>query len=172
MRVIASSAALVALLAGPSLASATPSAEALGLRLLTWPGKTAPQGRSRQSSERAEPAPAAATSPPPAALPTSIYASSPASAPRPMTTAVAQAQAPSQPRAQAQAAGSDYTTPRFYSLHRAYGQQPDPIPLSQQFFSTPTEDLAEPPALPPRTVATANGQVVRTTTNADMSVGN
>lgn len=171
MRVTLLTAAALLVLAGASSARAdSPTAEAAGLRLLTWPGKVAPAERARRPSVRA---PATRYADPsaapraPAPLPASIYAQTPPPARSPAAPAIA-----ATPLAQAQtpaAPGSDYTTPRFYSLHRAYGQTPDPIPLSPQFFATQTPDLAEPPPPPPRTVTTANGQVVRTT-DADTSV--
>jgi hypothetical protein len=107
----------------------------------------------------APPPAAPAPHPAPAALPTSIYDPAPppaaVAAPPPRAAAPVQAQAAAAPR-------GDFATPRFYSLHRAYGQAPDPVPLSPQFFATPTPDLAAPPPPPPRTVVTSSGQVVRT----------
>ena len=47
----------------------------------------------------------------------------------------------------AQRYGYDATqdhTVRFYSVHRAFGLQPDPAPIPPQFF-TATADLAAPP---------------------------
>jgi hypothetical protein len=38
---------------------------------------------------------------------------------------------------------------RYYSLHRAFGERPDPIKLSPQFLATPSADLADPPPPPP-----------------------
>jgi hypothetical protein len=78
--------------------------------------------------------------PPARALPDSIYA-----APPPARTAQA---APAGPSRLASAGGSDEHA-RFYSLHRAYGERPDPVSLSPQFLATPTADLADPPPPPP-----------------------
>jgi hypothetical protein len=188
MRPIALPAAIAALSVASS-AGATPSAEAAGLRLLTWPGKTAaPTQPRRQSSAEAprpaapSPAPAPAPAPKSAALPTSIYAppppvAAPVRSPAPAQAPVlAQAQVQTQVQAQAQVQAqpqsglrNDAASPRFYSLHRAYGDTPDPVALSPQFFATPTQDLADPPPPPPRTVTTSSGQVVRTT-NSDPAV--
>jgi hypothetical protein len=190
MRLIALPAATAAIFASASACAATtPSAEAAGLRLLTWPGKVAAPDRPRRRESPAEaPRPAAASPAPavtPAALPTSIYSPAPpAAAPsRPAAPPVQRSvQAPVQAPVLAQAQTTqpqppsglrnDAASPRFYSLHRAYGQAPDPVALSSQFFATPTPDLAEPPPPPPRTVTTSNGQVVRTTSGASDSAVN
>ena len=63
-----------------------------------------------------------------------------------------------QPYRQAQAAPNPEGGPRFYSLHKDYGIQPDPIPLPPQFFG-PTADLSAPAAAPlSRRTITVNGQ--------------
>ena len=131
---------------------APPTAKAAGLRLLTWPGKVAPQAALTPRDERAVPPQAAAAqrSAPSAALPTSIYA--PPQPPAPRVQALAQASPPT--------AGA-YPSPRYYSLHRPYGQTPDPVPLSPQFFAGGSTDLADPPPPPARRVTTSSGQVVR-----------
>jgi hypothetical protein len=92
------------------------------------------------------------------ALPTSIYAPAPPTgqARAPWTSA------PREPEAVAVASAYDQKA-HYYSLHRAYGQQPDPIALSQQFLSTPSADLADPPPPPaprilPNSTATAAQQ--------------
>ena len=128
-------------------ATIPPTAKTAGLRLLTWPGKVTLPSASVSRAEPQRPIPSAA-------LPTSIYA-----APTPPSPP---AQAPVQALAQAgpPAAGA-YPSPRYYSLHRPYGQTPDPVPLSPQFFSGGQADLAEPPPPPARRVTTASGQVVR-----------
>jgi hypothetical protein len=72
------------------------------------------------------------TAPRPA--PTSIYdapAKAQAASPPPQSYRQAQANRPANPEG----------GPRFYSLHREYGIQPDPIPLPPQFFG-PTADLS------------------------------
>ena len=50
---------------------------------------------------------------------------------------------------------------RFYSLHSAYGDTPDPIQMSPQFFAGDAPDLAQPPAPVARQVTTSDGRVVR-----------
>jgi hypothetical protein len=72
--------------------------------------------------------------------------------------------APQQPYRQAQATPAQSTAangqsgPRFYSLHREYGIQPDPIPLPPQFFG-PTADLSASVAEPlAKRTTTVNGQ--------------
>ena len=154
------------------------SARAVGLRMLTWPGKIEPaRPRAQVQTATATPpaplrmqrywdptsrAPQAQQVQPPA-LPTNIYAPAP-------TRVVAAAQlppaAPQAPasRAVAQAAASsqdDYQPTHFYSVHRQYGETPDPIPLSAQFFASSTPDLAQPPPPVPRTVTTSTGRVVQ-----------
>lgn len=75
---------------------------------------------------------------PPAALPNSIYAAPPP------------AQAQPSGAARMAAGGAPYDQhARFYSLHRAFGQTPDPIALSPQFLASPSADLADPPPPPP-----------------------
>jgi hypothetical protein len=141
--------------AAPSAAASAPSARALGLRLLTWPGKVVQPA----SAATPAPAPAAAATPAPrpapAALPTSIY-----DAPAPRPAASRAPPAPAAPvLAQAAATPAAYPTARFYSVHRDYGQAPDPLTLSPQFLGTSSPDLAAPPPAPPRTVTTSGGRV-------------
>ena len=182
----------------------SPSAQAAGLRMLTWPGKveTAPRARTRPAARtwpsqsysstplRSADARPLAAAPPPAmrriwdpssrppetpadrptqvaALPTSIYAPPPprAVAAAPIAPAAAP-QAPVAPRTVTQTAAndtSDYQPPHFYSLHRQYGQAPDPIPLDAQFFNSASPDLAQPPPPVPRTVTTSTGRVIQAT---------
>lgn len=162
---------------GFALARTAPlTAQGAGLRLLTWPGKVVPQARPAAprwlaatpsaSSVRAPTPPLVqpVAQPRPPVLPTSIYAppARPATVPAP-------APEPRQAIAQAGPAPGQYPSPRFYSVHREYGQAPDPIPLSPQFFASETPDLAQPPPPPPRQVTTSDGKVVRTT--SDASVG-
>src|SRR4051812_48800422 len=119
-----------------------PTAQAAGLRMLTWPGKVEPP-RPRAPVQTASapppapsklqrywdpargvvpPQPAPAAQPTRAALPTNIYA------PAPPPHAVASVQlpaaaAPPAPRQVAQASPSstdDYQPTHFYSLHRQY----------------------------------------------------
>jgi hypothetical protein len=69
-------------------------------------------------------------------------------------------QAASAPYQQAQAAPppNPQGGPRFYSLHRDYGIQPDAIPLPPQFFGA-TADLSAPSTDPlARRTTTINGQ--------------
>jgi hypothetical protein len=95
------------------------------------------------------------TAPPPA--PTSIY-----DAPAQTQAAQTQPAAPPPPQpyrqAQANAAPNTQGGPRFYSLHRDYGIQPDPIPLPPQFFG-PTADLSNTPTDPlAKRTTIVNGQ--------------
>jgi hypothetical protein len=57
------------------------------------------------------------------------------------------------------APATDHTGVRSYSVHRAYGQTPDAVPLGAQFFASASPDLAAPPALPPQRVTTSTGRV-------------
>ena len=128
------------------------------------------------SPARYSPLPVAEPSQPDAALPTSIYAppppariqSAPIPAPAARAAAPVRALAMASPPAAALAgvptgaAGEDPpASPRFYSLHRAYGDTPDPIPLTPTFFSDGSTDLAAPPPPVPRAATTATGQVLR-----------
>ena len=162
-----------------------PTARAAGLRMLTWPGKVeaarprAPvQTASVQIASAPPPAPsrlqrywdptrgvvpaqpAPAARPAPAALPTNIYAPAP---PRAVAAAPLAGPAAPAPRQIAQASSStdDYQPTHFYSLHRQYGDAPDPIPLNAQFFASSTPDLAQPPPPVPRTVTTSTGRVIQ-----------
>jgi hypothetical protein len=140
---------------GSEAPGSAPPARTAGLRLLTWPGKVAPSELSARVGPPAVSAQSAARVETPApALPTSIYqapaAAKPAT-PAPSAPALAQA---GQPR-------GAYPSARFYSLHRAYGQEPDPVPLGAQFFAANAPDLAAPPPLPPRTVTTTGGRIER-----------
>lgn len=98
--------------------------------------KAEAEAAQKQAQIQAAPLPAPT---PPAALPTSIY-----SAPPP-----AQAAAPAAQERRMAAASPYDQKARFYSLHRAFGERPDPISLSPQFLSTPSADLADPPPPPP-----------------------
>jgi len=105
---------------------------------------TAPAWAARRY-ERDEP-PARPTPDRVAALPTSLYSPYPArpaaeAAPAPgHWSPVPAPQAMNQP-------------PHFYSVHRAFGLSPDPIPLPRQFFADAGPDLAAPPPpLPPHPV--------------------
>lgn len=149
-----------------SSSEATPpapaTAKALGLRLLSWPGKATPAAAPARLERPVQPrAPDLRAATPAPALPTSIYD------PAPAKPAAAATPAPTrQPvRALAQAAApasSGYPTARFYSLHRAYGETPDPVPLGPQFFASSSPDLAAPPPPSPRTVTTTSGRIERT----------
>jgi hypothetical protein len=100
---------------------------------------------------------------PAASLPQSIYAPPP---PAQAATAMALPPARTQPAMAAPpiAVASAYDQKaHYYSLHRAYGQRPDPITLSPQFLSSPSADLADPPPPPlprilPNSTATAAQQ--------------
>jgi hypothetical protein len=67
--------------------------------------------------------------------------------------------------------------PRFYSVHRQFGVQPDPIPLPAQFFGdSPQADLAAPPPpLPPRVIlgqgASSTASVQRAVAAANLAAG-
>ncbi len=129
---------------------------------LAWGGKVeaqaqpaaAPQGGWPSMSERwsADPRAVAAQMAPPQGewrpyRPSRPAATTPAPAPTSIYDVPAQpALTPStaaQPFKQAQAlpAPNPQGGPRFYSVHREYGIQPDPIPLPPQFFG-PTADLS------------------------------
>ena len=117
---------------------------------LSWPGKAAPASPATATNAPlpAPFAPRSAANAPPA-LPTSIYA------PAPVAYRPAQAVVPASPAvaaapAQPMLAGSSGAPPRFYSVQRQYGVQPDPVALSAQFLAdTGGADLAEPPPPPP-----------------------
>jgi hypothetical protein len=145
---------------------------------LNWAHKTpaeAPAQSSVRSTFEPLPRPAVSAWTPPAqtapdhvasaALPTSLY--SPAPPTRPMTanpapqtaepgSAEARAAAPApwtsmgraasaaSPQAQAQTSQA----PHYYSVHREFGLNPDPIPLPKQFFSDGSSDLSAPPPPP------------------------
>jgi hypothetical protein len=104
------------------------------MAMLTWPGKdqsaTAPV-QPISAQPRARLGPAADAPPAPRPLPTSIYAPPPA------------------PVAPAPANAAGGLPPRFYSVSRQYGVQPDPIALSPQFLAdSSAASLAEPPSAP------------------------
>ncbi len=155
------------------------TAHAAGLRMLTWPGKVEPARPRAQVQTASAPSPAPlrvqrywdprpqaqVQQPQATAPPTNIYAPAP---PRIVASAQLPSAAPQAPaqRAAVQAVASsqdDYQPTHFYSLHRQYGQAPDPIPLSAQFFASSTPDLAQPPPPVPRTVTTSTGRVVQST---------
>ena len=85
-----------------------------------------------------------------------------------------QAQAAPQPQAQAQlepqaaAAPLGHSQPRYYSVHRQYGRQPDPTPTPPPVYldalpvdvtgMAGTSDLAEPPS-PPTLIRNQNGRI-------------
>ncbi len=141
-----------------------------------WSSETQPQARpqiqpqpqAQAQPQGATPAEMAARMPPPS-NPWRPYQpgalASQAAAPRPAPTSIYDApqSAPApQPQAapyrQAQAAPNSQGGPRFYSLHKEYGIQPDPIPLPPQFFG-PTADLSAPATDPlSRRTTTINGQ--------------
>lgn len=154
----------------------TPTAQAAGLRMLTWPGKVNEAPRARTAARprmwNPEPAPSpfvrpAAPPPQAAALPQNIYAPPP---PAPVQQARAAPPAMTQARS---SSDGDYQPPHFYSLYREYGQNPDPIPqaefdpksaptpLGPQFFASSTPDLAQPPPPVPHTVTTSGGRVLQ-----------
>jgi hypothetical protein len=120
--------------------------------------------RAWDPAPKSDPALPAASQP--AALPTSIYAPAPPPAVAAAPIAPAR-QIPAAPRATALAAAnetSDYQPTHFYSLHRQYGDTPDPIPLDAQFFASSSPDLAQPPPPLPRTVTTTGGRVIQAPT--------
>lgn len=83
---------------------------------------------SRYAAASYAPQPPAEAAPPPAPAPEPV--AEPAPAPQPAAAYVQPSSAPVQP-AQAEPAaqpGQGTTGVRFYSLHRAYGMSPDPIP--------------------------------------------
>ena len=108
-------------------------------------------------------------------LPTSIYSPSAAGASTASLSPAARAAAlpPPMRGSAAQRYGYDPAqdhTVRFYSVHRAFGLQPDPPPIPPQFF-TATADLASPPGplTTERTTTTSSGSTthaVRATPDA------
>lgn len=169
----------------PKAAPAT--ARSVGLRTLSWPGKTAiaqpaapqpayapvaPRPMTRSLPAPVAPqVPAMTYGPPPPypvapPLPTSIYAPPPPAAasiaPIPPTPPAP----PAAPKVKALAMASRMdpdapASPRLYSVHRQYGETPDPIPLTPQFFESSSQDLAAPPPPVARPQTTATGRVVR-----------
>jgi hypothetical protein len=159
------------------------TARAAGLRMLTWPGKiepARPRSQAQSASAPAEqplriqrywdPRPHAAQAPVPVQAQVQAQPQPEQAQPALPTRAVAAAQLPpaqtaqAAPRAVAQASSSaedDYQPTHFYSLHRQYGDTPDPIPLNAQFFASSTPDLAQPPPPAPRTVTTSTGRVIQ-----------
>ena len=130
-------------------AGAPASASAAGLRLLTWPGKVAPGAPAR---------PATAPTGVRAALPSSIYETTPS---RRSAGPAAPVSAPATVAVASAAATPGAARPRFYSLHRPYGEVPDAITLTPQFLAGGSPDLAQPPPPAPRQVVTASGRVER-----------
>jgi len=191
MRSLAALAVLTALFA-PALVVSTAHAEdrygpAAGFAvetpsgpMLSWPGKTQPSTRPALAAAPSM-TPLAATSMSTTAtprsasaggrsLPTSLY--DPPSAPATPSPTTAPADAGSQPLL----AGMQGAPPRYYSVHRQYGLQPDPIEplaaqptgqtapqaatpsvgLSPQFLAdSASADLAEPPPLPPQRLSSS-----------------
>lgn len=89
--------------------------------------------------------------------------------PQPAPLVQAQAQSQTQPQAQqtASAEGPPRSGPRYYSVHRAAGHQPDPTAMPESVYAVIPEgaflegartDLAEPPP-PPIQTRTINGRV-------------
>lgn len=94
-----------------------------------------------------------ASSAAPAPAPAPAASSAPAPLARPTPTAAAP-----QPAAPAPAARQN-DDPRYYSVHRMAGREPDPIPLPAPFFlDAAPVDLAEPPP-PPTIVRNGRGAV-------------
>jgi hypothetical protein len=104
---------------GGSRASTPDAAPALRGRTLSWSAKTEIVAPSQAPAVYAEVAPPATAEP----------------------------RLPSPPTQRVPAAGGQ--GPRFYSVHRDYGIEPDPIPLAPQFFG-PTADLTEAAPAPLR----------------------
>ena len=102
---------------------------------------------------------------PPPAPPTSIYAPPPSPTPPLPSRPAASAAAPPAPTvralASAEPVGSENLRPRFYSVHRPYGAEPDPIELTPQFLNQGSPDLATPPPPVPRATVNGAGNVVR-----------
>jgi len=98
---------------------------------------------------------------PPPAQPTSIYAPPPAPTP-PVQPSASTRPAPAvRALASAEPVGSEDLRPRFYSVHRPFGAEPDPIVLTPQFLGQDSADLATPPPPVPRATINAAGKVVR-----------
>jgi len=110
-----------------------------------------PAHQPRHARSTPEAPPTLAVQPPPQTP------AQPAAAPQ---ATAAQASAEGAPMQTAESAGHSRLPPHIYSVARDYGLQPDPIPLSQDFFASDgstsaqsSPDLAAPPPpLPPRPV--------------------
>jgi hypothetical protein len=137
------------------------------MTLLTWPGKTeadpAPPAAPVVPAASARDLPAtlyapARPAPTPAAYTPPAYAPAPY-APAPYATAQGPAPTPSVAAANPpMTAGTRGEPPRYYSVHREYGLQPDPIALSPEFLAnSSTADLAEPPPPLPPHLSAQNG---------------
>ena len=102
--------------------------------LLSWPGKVLPTARpDAPQAAASEPASGFYTQPRPWPAPMAANTAAPTAAPGPSTVA-----------------GMIGAPPRFYSVHRQYGLQPDPVTLSPQFQAdSGSADMAEPPPPPP-----------------------
>jgi hypothetical protein len=138
-------------------------------RLLGWAGKAQTQAAAQQIAQpasqarldmprqwSAQPQRAART-----ANPTNASVSQPAAQPS-APTSIYDMPPPSQRPAYQQAADQRPTQqpggPRFYSVHRDYGIQPDAIPIPPQFFGA-TADLSAPSTDPlVKRTTTVNGQ--------------
>lgn len=122
---------------GQAYAPARPSAQAAAHGWTFVP----PIGASSPPSPQAA---VTAQAPGPAPVPTSIYDPVPPApqASYPVQAAQAATTAPVQARAASDGA-------RRYSVHREFGQEPDPIPIPPQFFGA-TADLTQPETAEPQ----------------------
>lgn len=133
----------------PSRARLAPAADQAS------PGDPRPDPFARANTTVALPMAASA---PQAAGPQVARSSDPR--PDPIVAALAMPSTPAQPQAirpaaapvsGRYAAAGGGAAPRRYSVHRSFGQAPDPIQMPREFFEEGSVDLAEPPPpLPPR----------------------
>ena len=133
--------------------SAAPAADRDGWRPV-FAGRTpAPAGAER--------APALAGAPTPTPLPTSIYQPDAATATAQAISPASRAASLPPPRGYVQrltpAGRAEADGVHFYSVHRAFGLQPDPAPIPPQFF-TATADLSDPPGPLPTERSTASSK--------------
>lgn len=133
--------------AGPALAE-SPGAASAGLREAQWPTVRHPAVRPARKV-----APATAKAPAPTPVLMSAVYDPPAPAPTPVTPraaaaiAIADASRASAPSPVEPAA---LARPRRYTIHRDYGETPDPAPeVVPTFLDAPPVDLAAPPPQAP-----------------------
>ena len=95
------------------------------------------------------------------AAPAAAAPKTPAKPAKPAKAAKAETGPPPQRLAAAPGAyhnGRATSATRFYSVHRQFGVEPDPIKMPQQFFLDGSPDLSEPPPPPVRRIAPTPGK--------------